>query len=542
MKLPKNVRVWVIGTVIAAVALGLGWRFFSTRSSAVSQTSRLMTVRVERGDLEVRVSGTGAVEAAAQEEVRTRISGTITRFDVKDGEQVKAGQVLAELDAPDLRLQIEKARLDVAIQERELATLLGEKTFEQVKSPGDGEITWKVKEGDRVQEGNVIATIQNRKRLELVGKFNSAQVEHIKPGQEAVVFLQEFLLNVPARVVEVGDEPRPAGAGAILYDVKAEINNPGGLDAGIKGWLTVLTPAGEIRAVQEGATSLPKAMDVRAPISGSITALRVDNGKSVGNGQVLAELSDPDRAGQLANQIALAELRLQQARLDLQDKEGNRRVIAPIDGIMVLPAAPKGVGDDVSQGTVLGTVVDYSQMQVDIPVDELDVAKVKPGQQVRITADALPGNAITGLVQSIAFQGTSQNGVATFDVRVAIEPADGLRGGMTVHADILVDRRQNTLLVPIEAVQQGEGRSSVLVPEGSGRSPRPVRVKTGAYDTSRIEILEGLEEGQEILIMSVTNVSGNRSRLPGSGSFLPPGMGGNGGFVGPRPTDRGTNR
>lgn len=542
MKLPKNVRVWVIGTVIAAVALGLGWRFFSTRSSAVSQTSRLMTVRVERGDLEVRVSGTGAVEAAAQEEVRTRISGTITRFDVKDGEQVKAGQVLAELDAPDLRLQIEKARLDVAIQERELATLLGEKTFEQVKSPGDGEITWKVKEGDRVQEGNVIATIQNRKRLELVGKFNSAQVEHIKPGQEAVVFLQEFLLNVPARVVEVSAEPRPAGAGAILYEVKAEINNPGGLDAGIKGWLTVLTPAGEIRAVQEGATSLPKAMDVRAPISGSITALRVDNGKSVGNGQVLAELSDPDRAGQLANQIALAELRLQQARLDLQDKEGNRRVIAPIDGIMVLPAAPKGVGDDVSQGTVLGTVVDYSQMQVDIPVDELDVAKVKPGQQVRITADALPGNAITGLVQSIAFQGTSQNGVATFDVRVAIEPADGLRGGMTVHADILVDRRQNTLLVPIEAVQQGEGRSSVLVPEGSGRSPRPVRVKTGAYDTSRIEILEGLEEGQEILIMSVTNVSGNRSRLPGSGSFLPPGMGGNGGFVGPRPTDRGTNR
>lgn len=545
----KKVGVWLLVAVILIAAAGAGWQYFSARrNTAAAQSTRVLTAKVERGDLEVKVSGTGAVEAAAQEEVRTRMSGTINRFDMKDGQQVTAGQSLAELEVQDLSLQIEKARLDITIQERDLAKLRQEETLDTVKSPGNGEITWKVKEGDRVQEGSVIATIQDRNRLEVVGRFNSAQLEQIKPGQEAQVFLQEFLSTVPARVVEVNTNPKPGSAGSILYEVKAEIENPGSLDAGMKGWLTVLTPAGERRAVEESAFSRPDTVDVRAPITGKITAIRVESGKSVSTGQALAEVSDPDRAEQLVTQIATAELRLQQARLDLQDKERQQadrvqksQVLAPIDGTLVLPAKPAGVGDDVSQGTVLGTVIDYSQMQVVIPVDELDVDKVKPGQEVEITADALQGKAITGQVVSVASQGTSQSGVATFDVTVAIQPVEGLKVGMTVNADIMVESRQNTLLVPIEAVQQQGGRSFVLVagapgPDGAPGSPRRVQVKTGAYDTSRMEILEGLAEGQELLVQGAASRSGssqgNQSGIPGGGLPIP-GMGG--GFSGSRP-------
>ncbi|KKM11111.1 hypothetical protein SY88_10285 [Clostridiales bacterium PH28_bin88] len=546
----KKVGVWLLVAVILIAAAGAGWRYFSARrNTATAQSTRVLTAKVERGDLEVKVSGTGAVEAAAQEEVRTRMSGTITRFDMKDGQQVTAGQLLAELEVQDLSLQIEKARLDITIQERDLAKLRQEKTLDTVKSPGNGEITWKVKEGDRVSEGNVIATIQDRNRLEVVGRFNSAQLEQIKPGQEAQVFIQEFLSTVPARVVEVRTDPRPGSAGSILYEVKAEIENPGSLDAGMQGWLTVLTPAGERRAVEESVFTRPDALDVRAPISGKITALRVDSGKRVSTGQALAEVSDPDSAEQLVNQIATAELKLQQTRLDLQDKERQQadraqksQVLAPIGGTLVLPAKPAGVGDDVSQGTVLGTVVDYSQMQVVIPVDELDVDKVKPGQEVRITADALTGKTITGQVVSVSSQGTSQSGVATFDVTVAIQPVEGLKVGMTVNADIMVDYRQNTLLVPIEAVQQAGGRSFVLVagapgPDGQAATSRRVQVKTGAYDTSRMEILEGLAEGQEVLVQGAASrsgsVQGNRTGVPG-GAFPIPGMGGS--FSGQRTT------
>jgi len=534
----KKIGIGLLVIVLLVVAAVAGWQIFSDRRNARAQSLRMLTAKVERGDLEVRVSGTGAVEAAAQEEVRTLMSGTITRFDMKDGQQVTAGQLLAELDVEDLSLQIEKARLDITIQERELDQLRREKTLDTVKSPGNGEITWEVKEGDLVQEGNVIATIQDRTRLEVVGRFNATQLEDIKPGQEAQVLIMEFLTSLPARVVEVNTDPKPGTGGSILYEVKVELENPGSLDAGMKGWLTVLTPAGERPAVEEATLSFPETVDVRAPISGEIKALHVDSGKSVSTGQTLAEVSNPDQAEELADQIATAELKLQQARLDLEEKERQQaeqtqksRVLAPIDGTLVLPDDPNGVGDDVSQGTVLGTVVDYSQMQVVIPVDELDVAKVKPGQEVEITADALPGKTISGQVVGVASQGTSENGVATFDVTVAIQPVEGLKVGMTVNADILVDYRQNTLLVPIEAVLQQGGRSFVLVAGTSGKdgqaaSPRSVQVKTGAYDTSRMEILEGLAEGQEIIIQGAASQSGSAQVNRPGGGFLMPGMGG----------------
>lgn len=532
MQMTKKTGIWLLIAVVVVFGVVLGWRLFSARSKATAQSSRIMTARVERGDLEVKVSGTGTVEAAVSEEVRTQMSGTITRYEMKEGQQVQAGQVLAELEVEDMGLQIEKARLNIAIQERELATLRQEKTQQTVKAPGSGEITWLVKEGDQVQKNNVIATIQNRNMLEAVGKFNSAQVKHIKIGQKAEVLLPEFFSTVPARVVEVDTYSKPGSSGSILYDVKVELDNPGALDAGMLGQLTVFTPAGEQRAVEDVTLANPEGVDVRAPISGKITRLQVDSGKTVESGQLLAEINDPDRTDELADQIATAELKLQQARIDLEEKlrqhseqAQKSQVLAPVSGIVVLPEEAIGVGDDVNQGTVLGTIVDNSRMKVVIPVDELDVTKVKPGQQVRITADALEGKEFSGQVVSVASQGVSESGVATFDVSIAIEPVEGLRVGMTVNADIIVDHRQNTLLVPIEAVQKRGNRSIVLVADNEEKdnagTSRPVQVKTGAYDTSRMEILEGLEEGQEVIVQSTGS-----SNVQRQGGFFMPGMGG----------------
>ncbi|MEW6661412.1 MAG: efflux RND transporter periplasmic adaptor subunit [Bacillota bacterium] len=537
MHLLKKWGIWVLVVVIITASAWYGWQKYSVRRASANQGSQMMTVKVERGNLQVRVTGTGAVQAANQEEIRTRMSGTINRMAMKDGQQVQAGQVLAELDVQDLSLQIDKARLDITIQERELAKLRQEKTVDTVTAPGSGDIAWKVKAGDRVQEGAIIATLQDKSRMEIVGRFNSAQVEHIKAGQTAEVFLPEFLSTLSAKVVEVNASPRAGTGGSILYDVRAEIKNPGGLTSGMKARLSVVTGNGTLGAVEDSVLSLPEPVDLRAPITGKIQAIRVENGRTVALGQSLAEISDSDRADKLVDQIATAELRLQQARLDLEDKERqqrernqNRLVLAPIDGTVVLPAKPVGVGDSVNQGTVFGRIVDYSQMQVVIPVDELDVAKVRPGQRVRLTAAALPGKNISGEVLTIAAQGTSQSGVATFDVTIKIEPTQELKVGMTVNAEIVVEQRQNVLLVPIEAVNEQRGRSMVMVPgepgeDGKPGSPRPVQVRTGAYDATRIEILEGLQEGQQVLIQAAQSRAGNIPviRVPGMGTPAPGG-------------------
>jgi HlyD family secretion protein len=537
MHLIKRWGVWVLVIVLVAVSIWYGWQRFASQRAVAGQEARMMAVKVERGNLQVRVSGTGAVQAANQEEIRARMSGTVYRIDMEDGQEVQAGQVLAELEVQDLSLQIDRARLDIVIQERELARLRQEKTIDAVIAPASGEVTWRVRPGDRVQEGAIIGTLQDRTKIKIVGRFNAAQMQHIRAGQQAEIFLPDFLSYLNARVVEVSTLPKVESAGSILYDVWAEIVNPGGLLPGMKAYMSVTTANGNLRAVEESILSLSDPVDIRATITGKIKTIKVESGRGVVSGQVLAEISDPDRADKLVDQIAIAELRLQQARLDLEDREGqqkdrntNRLIVAPIDGMVVLPAKPVGVGDSINQGTVFGRIVDYTQLQAMIPVDELDVAKVRPGQRVRFTAAALPGKNISGEVLRVASQGTSQSGVATFDVTMRIEAVPKLKVGMTVNAEAIVEQRENVLLIPIEAVNEERGRSIVMVPgvpgeDGKAGSPRPVPVRTGANDAAKIEILEGLQEGQEVLIMAAQSRAGTMpmNRMPGMGPGTGPG-------------------
>ncbi|MEW6622838.1 MAG: efflux RND transporter periplasmic adaptor subunit [Bacillota bacterium] len=528
MQFVKKYWLWIVVIVVIIGIIGSTWYFISARRKAQAQPSDTMTVKVQRGDLEELVSGTGSIEAAVQEEIRTRISSSIAGFYMSDGQQVTAGQLLAELEADDLSLQIERKRLDIAISERDYNKLRQQLTPTVIKAPSAGEVTWLVKENSRVQEDAVIATVLDRSIMEVTGSFNSAQLADIRVGQKAEVFLPDFLTSVPAQVVQVNSDAKAGESGAILYEVKVEFKNPGGLDLGMKASLKVFTPNGEKQAVTTGNLMSGSSTDIRAPIAGRIVRVKVDSGRTVQEGGALAEIENPDPE-QLNDNIATAGLRLQQLKLDLLELEQkqlerkqNMKILAPFDGTISLPSQAKGVGDDVSQGTVLATIIDYSKIQVVIPVDELDIFKIKVGQNVRISADALPNIPITGQVVKIASHGRSQSGVATFDVTVAVEPVEGLRVGMTVNTDILVEQKLNTLLVPIEAVNRRQGRATVLVADksegnGSDVQTRPVQVTTGAYNASFIEILEGLEEGQEVVIQGAAARSGVPVIIPGMG-------------------------
>lgn len=510
----KKTGIVLLVLIVIFLCVGLVWRGIARRVKEARAALQQITAQVKRGDLAVKVSGTGIVTPAVEEEIRTRISGTIMEFNFKEGQVVQQGQVLARLEVEDLGTRIEQAKLNLTLAERELAKLRQEKTAAVVTAPADGRVAWKIKAGEQIAKGIVIATIQDYNKLRISGKFNAAQVREIQVGQEAQVFLPDFLTSLPARVLEVKTEPEPSGDGGMLYGVTAELENPGALAAGMKGRLTVVTPAGEILSVADSSLFLPEVVEVRAPVAGTVARLEKVDGKEVKAGTVLAEINNPEQAEVLAEQIATAELKLKQAALELEELERqqakraeNSVILAPISGTVVLPAVSPGIGDMVSPGTVLGRVIDYSQLQAVISVDELDVAKVKSGQKVTLTADALPEIEITGTVAHVAVQGTSQSGVATFDVTIAIDPVAGLKVGMTVNADIHIEKRQNVLLVPIEAVRREGGRNLVQVAEPGGEDgrivPKTVEVKTGAHDTVFIEILEGLTEGQEIFVLPV---------------------------------------
>jgi len=183
----------------------------------------------------------------------------------------------------------------------------------------------------------------------------------------------------------------------------------------------------------------------------------------------------------------------------------------------------------VDRTTTLMTVADLESMEVVIAVDELDINKVKLGQQANITSDVYPNEKFSGKVTKISMEGTNVSGVTTYDVTVKLDDRKSLMSGMNVDVEILADRRENVLVVPIDAVYKLKGQYVINVKDSSGNKTE-VNVELGLATKDKVEITSGLNEGDVIIyyavqLQSSENKSGINVRVPGMGG----GAGGNGG-------------
>ncbi len=232
---------------------------------------------------------------------------------------------------------------------------------------------------------------------------------------------------------------------------------------------------------------------------GALAAQRANLAAAEAN---LARLTADPRATDLAR--AQARVAQAQAQLDLaQIRLDDTTLTAPFDGVVArINVAP---GEQVAQGPVL-TLIDVSRFKVTVTVDEVDVARVAPGQDVEVLIDALGPPPQIGRVQRIAPQATNERNVTAYEVELEVAPGNRpLRSGMTASATIITAKRENALSVPVQAVREENGVTVVdVVVNDNGRTTLVTQpVETGIRAGDRIEIISGLNEGQQVLLPSV---------------------------------------
>ena len=198
-------------------------------------------------------------------------------------------------------------------------------------------------------------------------------------------------------------------------------------------------------------------------------------------------------------------LRAAQARL------GKDRVHSPIAGVVLAPG--KGArriepGRSVSQGQLLVTIGDLSRLSVVAQVDEVDVTRIGVGQPVRVRGDAFPGLELAGAVSRVssqANQGPRASSVPTFEVEVTLDEVEAgqrerLRVGMSSRLRIEVYRREDALLVPVDAVEvTGGGSWLTVVQRATGETQRR-QVSTGVTTMRSVEVTQGLKAGERIVV------------------------------------------
>jgi len=322
-----------------------------------------------------------------------------------------------------------------------------------------------------------------------------------------------LLLAAGGCSVSVGGEDAPAAADvaenvqAVVVEVAPVTRQP--ISASITG-----TAALEAR----------RDAQVVAKTSGIALAVLVEEGQSVREGQPLLRL-DPDRARlaveqtraqlqKLENNYQRAQTLVQeqlisnadfdQIRFDLDDARARHRmaalelsyttVAAPISGVV----ASRDIkpGNFVQINSPILRIVDLSQLEATLNIPERDLANIKAGQTVELSADALPGRVFAGVVDRVS--PVVDTGTGTFRVVAAFSGTDGLQPGLFARLRIQTDRREDALVIPRAALLDEGGDLAVYVAR-EGKAVRTA-VTPGYEQAGQIEIRTGLGEGERVII------------------------------------------
>jgi RND family efflux transporter MFP subunit len=197
-------------------------------------------------------------------------------------------------------------------------------------------------------------------------------------------------------------------------------------------------------------------------------------------------------------------------------------VRAPFSGTVV--SAGINPGDQVTATTAAFSVLDPNLVRIDATVDEANVIRLRQGMAVAVTFDALQGRSFQGAVASVTPAGVTQQGVVTFPVTVVFNSQGyTIPPGTTANLRVITESHRDVLSVPSRAIVR-QGRQSFVQVLVDGK-PDLKPVQTGITGDNFTEILEGVEEGEVIVIAAGQQTAGQQGAF-GTGGL--PGLGAGG--------------
>ena len=462
---------------LAGIAALLLWMLISAGGVKEGNTS---TFEVIRGNFLVSVTAGGTLEAVNQEVIRNEVDGTSrVIYIIPEGEVVKSGDLLVELDSAEAVEQVNKQKLsfESAVQTFEAAKANLEIEQSQVQSLIDTAILntnfayidyRKFIEGDRLQQ------LRNAEIL-----IQQAE-ESLKLNQNQLYWSQ--------RLFDQGFEAKTN----LERDQMAVTN----------GLLSLEQAKTEFKMLE--LYDLPKLEEtyVSALIEASNELTRVILQGTNTLNKAIADLTTQ------SNTLRLNEERLQREEEQLEKS----KIFAPKGGMVVYAKTRSRFssesmieeGAQVRKRQELITLPDTSQMKVDIKIHESQISKVKKGQTTFIVLDQQPDQRYKGIVSKVAPLPDSASFFSDPNLKeyateiLVTDTLPDLKPGVSARAEIIITNIPNTLKVPIQSVTTVDGKQVVFKQMMSGAEPKPVEV--GLFNTKFIEILDGVDEGDAILL------------------------------------------
>ena len=510
-KAGRIVRRTVKTVVVLAVVVGaglFGLKAYIQKQAEDSDSETYSRALVTRGAMEETVYGTGTTSARNQTNVLAGADGTLTDLRVSIGDEVKAGDILAVLTNADLDDEITDLEFDLwELDDTSLDTGTGSKVT-TVEAPAAGRVV-------AVYAGvgdDALAVFRREGALAVISTDGRMKVELSDVDASVGVALNDKLVVTGEDFTAEGTVVDLTRQGTSLTLTIQDDSLPMGET------VTVTTADGVVLGT--GTLEVNKPMAVSS-YGGTIESVRTEVGKTVKRGDTLFKLTDSPIT------LTLENLRLQReaANKSLEEAKQQREnliVIAPCDGTIATLNVSEG--DEITDGTLIGSILEGEDMNLTIAVDELDVVEVAVGQKVKITVDALSDAEMDGEVYKIAPVGSNSGGVTTYDVELTFDAAgSGVRSGMNATGEITVASADDTLYVPVEALMTIGNDTYLMVEDSDGQTmSMPDFANMTPPDNADFSGMTPSDGAPSDMADSTDNADGETTQRRGRGDFAAP--------------------
>jgi HlyD family secretion protein len=477
-----NKSLGIIITIIIVALIAGGVYKFGISGEQGSNQKNIATFAVKRGSLTISILEAGTIKAREQEILKSEVEGRNAILSlIPEGTRVKKGELLVELDGSELldkkidqQIRVENGEAEF-IRARETLAV----TENQAKSDVDkAELTLEFAKQDleKYLKGEYPNELKKAEsNIELARESVSRSKDKLEWSER--LYKEKFISQTELQADQLE-------ANKDKVDLEIAQNN-----------LALLKNYTYKRRVAELESDLSQA---EMALERSIRKAKADVVQAQAN--LRAKESEYKR---------------QQTKLGkIEEQITKTKIYAPSEGLVIYATSAKGSwrgnqepldeGQEVREREELIYLPTTSSSKAEVNIHETNLDKITPGLTAKITIDALPGKAFTGTVAKIAPLPDPQRmwmnpDLKVYNTDIHIDGNDeSLRTGMSCMAEIIIEKYQDALYIPVQAVLKVGGKPTVYVI--NDEKIKPVTVETGLDNNRMIIIKSGLSEGQKVLL------------------------------------------
>jgi HlyD family secretion protein len=539
LKITRMKKAILIPTIIALVAVGFIALGLIMGESQANRLNEFETEVIDRGTLFNTIDSNGIVVSNQSSLLFWKITGEVGNVFVRPGFDVSKGSILASLDAKStpsqiISIQAEKITAEMALdilqnstlqqtqaQKRvEIAEIALEDALhpESIQAQALENIAAAQDDLDIAQRNYDIATLITPQSAIDQAYANMILAEYkILKDEELLVDLHNRYNRVKANSEDLGEELTEDYQSEIKDSIKlvefSLLQDQRSYNSAVFRYNELLNPPDPVDvAVAESDLALAKAQLNEAVREWE----RLKDGANIADLAVYqAELFEAQRRwervkdGPHPDDLIMLETQITAADAAIKQMD----IVAPFDGTVT--AVKTQVNDIVDPGTLAFQIDDLSHIYVNFTITEIDISRIRIGQDTILKFDAIPGKEYQGEVTEIALVGTKILGATSFRVTAEIiDPDKDIRLGMTSSVQIIIDKTKDVLLIPSQAISGLNGDLVVyrFEAEPAGSLIPTFRWEPGSDDNGGFRFPLQLQQPVQIQIQPITITLGTTSK------------------------------